>query len=135
MKIVIKNAKATGHTICRATGQKVHIAPNSYIIFDTDEENEIRYWCDINPTILKKFGLIVITDDVEIQELESKSKEDAQKDDASVCTQKDGFYSEQELLSMDKEDLFNICNNFGISYKKNNSVKTLVKMILESVAK
>lgn len=135
MKIVIKNAKATGHTICRATGQKVHIAPNSYIIFDTDDENEIRYWCDINPNILKKFGLIVITDDVEIQELESKSKEDAQKDDASVCTQKDGFYSEQELLSMDKEDLFNICNNFGISYKKNNSVKTLVKMILESVAK
>lgn len=135
MKIVIKNAKATGHTICRATGQKVHIAPNSYIIFDTDEENEIRYWCDINPNILKKFGLIVITDDVEIQELESKSKEDTQQDDESVCTQKDGFYSEQELLSMDKEDLFNICNNFGISYKKNNSVKTLVKMILESVAK
>ena len=135
MKIVIKNARATGHTICRATGQRVHIAPNSYIIIDTDEENEIRYWCDINPNILEKFGLIVITDDVEIQELESKSKEDMKHDDASVCTQKDGFYSEQELLSMDKEDLFNICNNFGISYKKNNSVKTLVKMILESVAK
>lgn len=135
MKIVIKNARATGHTICRATGQRVHIAPNSYIIIDTDEENEIRYWCDINPNILEKFGLIVITDDVEIQELESKSKEDAQQDDTSVCIQKDGFYSEQELLNMDKEDLFNICNNFGISYKKNNSVKTLVKIILESVAK
>ena len=131
MKIVIKNAKATGHTICRATGQKIQIKPNSYITIDTDEENEIRYWNEISPDILKRSGLIVITDDVEIQELESKEKEN----DSNEKTKSDGFYSEQELLNMDKEDLFNICNNFGISYKKNNSVKTLVKLILESVAK
>lgn len=135
MKIVIKNAKATGHTICRATGQKIKIEPNSYVTIDTDEENEIRYWNEISPDILKRSGLIVITDDVEIQELESKEKENDLKKKKYEKTQSDGFYSEQELLNMDKEDLFNICNNFGISYKKNNSVKTLVKMILESVAK
>ena len=35
-------------------------------------------------------------------------------------------------MKMDKEDLFNICDNFGIKYKRNNSVKTLVGLILES---
>ena len=42
------------------------------------------------------------------------------------------FYSKEELLQMDKEDLMNICNNFNIKYKRNNSVKTLVNLILES---
>ena len=41
-------------------------------------------------------------------------------------------YTEESLMQMSKEDLFNICENFGIHYKKNNSVKTLVALILGS---
>jgi hypothetical protein len=33
---------------------------------------------------------------------------------------------------MTKEDLCLICDNFNIKYRKNSSVKTLVKLILES---
>lgn len=135
MKIVIKNTKGTGHTICRATGQKVHINPNSFVILDTEEENEIRYWENINHYVLDRSGLVVITDDVEIQKLETSKDDRIKKPDIVGESNNEEFYSEQELLNMDKEDLFNICNNFNISYKKNNSVKTLVKLILESVGK
>lgn len=41
-------------------------------------------------------------------------------------------YTEEMLSSMDKEDLINLCDNFNIKYKKNNSVKTLVKLLLEA---
>lgn len=46
-----------------------------------------------------------------------------------------GFYSEEELLAMDKEDLYNLCNNFNIPFRKNASVKTLVSKILEAALK
>lgn len=134
MKIVIKNAKDTGHTICRATGQKVHINPKSFVVIDTEEENEIGYWTNINQYVLDRSGLVVITDDEEIRKIES-SKDDEIKKPETTETSDNEFYSEQDLLNMDKEDLFNICDNFNIQYKKNNSVKTLVKLILESVVK
>lgn len=44
----------------------------------------------------------------------------------------DSKYSEEHLLAMSKEDLFNICDNFNIKYKRNNSVKTLVKLLIEN---
>lgn len=43
-----------------------------------------------------------------------------------------GCYKESELLQMNKEDLFNLCDNFNIKYKRNNSVKTLVNLLKES---
>ena len=46
--------------------------------------------------------------------------------------QNDNPYSEESLLQLDKEDLFNICDNFNIKYKRSNSVKTLVNLILGS---
>ena len=41
-------------------------------------------------------------------------------------------YTEEQLSQMTKEDLCLICDNFNIKYRKNSSVKTLVKLILES---
>lgn len=41
-------------------------------------------------------------------------------------------YTEEMLSQMDKEDLMNLCDNFNIKYKKNNSAKTLVKLLLEA---
>jgi hypothetical protein len=40
-------------------------------------------------------------------------------------------YTEEELNTMSKADLQEICDTYGISYKKNNSISTLVGLIME----
>ena len=40
-------------------------------------------------------------------------------------------YTEEELSTMSKTDLQEICDTYGISYKKNNSISTLVGLIME----
>lgn len=40
-------------------------------------------------------------------------------------------YTEEELNTMSKEDLQEICDTYGISYRKNNSISTLVGLIME----
>ena len=47
----------------------------------------------------------------------------------SIAGDSDSKYTEENLLKLSKEDLFNICDNFNIKYRKNNSVKTLVGLI------
>lgn len=40
-------------------------------------------------------------------------------------------YTEEELCTMSKEDLQEICDTYSISYRKNNSISTLVNLIME----
>ena len=40
-------------------------------------------------------------------------------------------YTEEELNTMSKEDLQEICDTYSISYRKNNSISTLVGLIME----
>lgn len=147
MRFAIKNLKNNYHTISRLNGSTISIEPNSFVVIDTDDDTEIQYWLNCNKQILKKSGLSVITNDKEIDSLALNKGISIRKDISVV----DGFaspvveqemkdnkpvntdnYSQEHLLSMDKEDLFNICENFGIKYKRSNSVKTLVNLILGS---
>lgn len=46
--------------------------------------------------------------------------------------QSNNEYTEDSLSKMEREDLINICENFGIKYRKNNTSETLIKLILGS---
>lgn len=152
MKIGIKNNKTESHTICSAaTGARFIITPGNYIIIDTDSEREINYWTNLKPEVLHRVGLTVYTEDT-LDQLTScpsisYTVQDNQSEQTSFIggmkevpepqatetpdTQGHGF-TEEGLLQMEKEDLFSICDNFGIKYKRNNSKKTLVSLILGS---
>ena len=149
MRFAIKNLKNNDHTICRTNGITINIKANGFIVLDTDNEYEIDYWMNIDKRVLDRCGLAIITNDREIDSLEISDDEtvvenvDGVSSSANSITNDDTVndekttsintgYSEEELSKLAKEDLFNICENFGIKYKKNNSVKTLVKTILES---
>ena len=148
MRFSVTNLKDSSHTICRTNGSKITIQPKSFVILDTDNESEINYWRNVDKNILKKCGLDVITSDKDIDSLQYENSNVVK--DVSVI---DGFaspmaeqtfsesqenspdsknYSEENLLKLPKEDLFNICDNFNIKYKRSNSVKTLVNLILGS---
>lgn len=47
-------------------------------------------------------------------------------------TESNNSYTKENLSKLAKEDLLNICENFGIKYRRNSSVKTLVDLILGS---
>lgn len=168
MKFAIKNLKNVPHNICRTTGQRLEIRPNDFIIFDTDNDREIKYWTGLKDSIRDSLGIQVITSSVEIRSLEKrmtlqKTKNFVEYTDVSIvdgsispiaqqivdsitvnepiepdsdeptdCGEKP--YSEEQLLQMNKDDLVEICNNLNIKHRKNSSVKTLVKLILEGVA-
>ena len=59
------------------------------------------------------------------------NNEPIEPDADTTETYGDKPYTEEQLLQMDKEDLALICDNFNIKYRKNSSVKTLVRLIME----
>ena len=158
MKLAIVNLKDTDHTICLATGQRVVIGPKKYHLVDSSEsERDYSIWFNMSPENVARYGLKVVTDEIEICGLDSGTSDTDYKDVSIVDgfvspvakeiadsvkvkpekTETDkpddtGSFKESELLEMDKEDLFNLCDNFNIKYKKNNSVKTLVNLLIEN---
>lgn len=162
MKIAVKNLNNSNHTICMITGQRVTIAPKDYTIINTDDDREITFWTNLSRQNVQRYGLKLITSEEEIYKLECKKNNGSYdtsivdgfvspvaRNIASASKRPDTTigdntaeqvdnnsssmkYAEEELLQMDKADLFNLCDNFNISYKKNNSVKTLVKLLLEA---
>lgn len=156
MKLAIVNLKNTDHTICGNGGRITVIHPNSYHIVDSIySEREYKIWSTMQESVLQKYGLRVVLDEHEICSLDSGISDTANKDvsitdgfvspvakaiaDSILPEHKDsdktddtGSFKESDLLQMDKEDLFNICDNFNIKYKRNNSVKTLVNLLIEN---
>ena len=156
MKLAVVNLKKIYHTICGMGGKITVIHPNSYHIIDSiDSEREYKIWSTMAETTLQKYGLRVILDEQEICSLDSGISDTANKDvsitdgfvspvakaiaDSILPERKDsgktddtGSFKESDLLQMDKEDLFNLCDNFNIKYKRNNSVKTLVNLLIEN---
>lgn len=165
MKIGIKNNNTFIHTVCRISGQKIYIQPKSYIIIDTDNDQEINYWKNLKPDVAKSVGIEVVIDNIKKltasgdDTIHTESTNDSENINVSIvdnfvspvakqiaesimpkrntenvseAKEDNGFYTKEQLLQMPKEDLFNICDNFNINYRKNNSVKTLVNLILES---
>lgn len=153
MKFAVKNLKNSSHSICRLNGEHFVIKPNGFVIFDVEEEREINFWMNTSKSNASKYGLEIITDSSSIYELESgvfnnssivddfispiareiaDSTKASKPDTGYEDTNTDREFTEENLLKLAKEDLFNICDNFNIKYKKNNSVKTLVKLLVEN---
>jgi hypothetical protein len=159
MKITIKNNNNYIHTVCRTSGQKIMIKPNDFVVIDTDNEFEMNYWQNLKKDVAKKVGIevfigdavslrssnnntesakdnfeytnISIVDDA-VSPIAKQIAESLMPDNKESESNSDSPYSEEQLLQMPKDDLINICNNFNIRYRKNSSVKTLVKLILGS---
>lgn len=164
MEIYIKNNKSSNHSICRMNGQKINIKPKDFVIIDTDNEQEIRYWSSVKQESMNKIGITVSTDERTIQHYITNNNDSHIVSDTNInslsitdntvspvarqiaesyqtkkpveknsdTTNDNGYYTEDQLLEMDKEDLINICNNFSIKFRKNSSVKTLVALIKNS---
>lgn len=156
MKLAIVNLKDIDHTICLATGQRVVISPKKYHLVDSSEsERDYSIWFNMAPENVARYGLKVVTDEIEICGLDSGTSDTDYKDVSIVDgfvspvakeiaesilperkdsgeTDDTGSFKESDLLQMDKEDLFNLCDNFNIKYKRNNSVKTLVNLLIEN---
>lgn len=142
MKIIIQNRKTTPHVMCTVENfTRIIIPPNSYITLDTDNEREIDYWTNLKPSYLSSVGLAVGIDSIPIESnvVSDVSESDSTHNDkvttdvkSAEFVEHESGYDEKSLSQMEKEDLFVICDNFGIKYKKNNSKQTLVKLILES---
>ena len=146
MKITVYNEKRTSHVICKTNGQRLTVFPYSSVSFITDDEREITFWKNQTTEVLSRYGLSVSFDVDEsnnvsvadgfvspyAKQIAEQAKPQAKQAVDEKSDSDNGFYSESELLQMDKEDLFNLCNNFDIKYRKNASVKTLVAQILEA---
>lgn len=154
MKVAVKNIRNSNHTICRVNGEKLLINPRGFVVFDVDSERETAYWTAMSNRDTSSYGLEIITDTSKIYELESGAFNNSSIVDNFVspiareiaettkvskpdtgCEEIDNTnqeFTEEKLLQMDKEDLFNLCDNFSIKYKRNNSVKTLVKLLVEN---
>lgn len=146
MKITVYNEKRTSHVICKTNGQRLTVFPYSSVSFITDDEREITFWKNQTTEVLSRYGLSVSFDVDEsnnvsvadgfvspyAKQIAEQAKPQAKQAVDVKSDSDNGFYSENELLQMDKEDLFNLCNNFDIKYRKNASVKTLVAQILEA---
>jgi hypothetical protein len=146
MKITVYNEKRTSHVICKTNGQRLTVFPYSSVSFITDDEREITFWKNQTTEVLSRYGLSVSFDVDEsnnvsvadgfvspyAKQIAEQAKPQAKQAVDVKSDSDNGFYSESELLQMDKEDLFNLCNNFDIKYRKNASVKTLVAQILEA---
>lgn len=146
MKITVYNGKRSNHIICKTNGQRLTVFPYSSVDIITDDEREIKFWQSQTQEVLSRYGLSVSFDVEEsnsvsvadgfvspyAKQIAEQSKPQVKQTAENKSDSDNGFYSEDELLQMDKEDLFNLCNNFDIKYRKNASVKTLVAQILEA---
>ena len=137
MKITVFNKNKTPYTISKTNGVKLNIPPLGSVSFITDDDREMEYWSSRTPEYLNKYGLAVKFDSEIWQEVSATNSCVSEYSYEQIVEQEQDVqtsgYTEDQLLKMDKEDLFNICKNFDIPFKRNNSVKTLVKMILEKV--
>lgn len=137
MKITVFNKNKTFYTISKTNGVKLNIPPLGSVSFITDDDREMEYWSSRTPEYLNKYGLAVEFDSEIWQEVSATNSCVSEYGYEQIVGQEQDVqtsgYTEDQLLKMDKEDLFNICKNFDIPFKRNNSVKTLVKMILEKV--
>ena len=155
MRIGIKNNNNFVHTVCRTTGQQMVINPKSFIVIDTDNEQEINYWTKLRKEVTDRIGITVVLDERDISKLTNETRyyTDVSVVDGAVSPvakqiadsimndipkeepkqlQESISYTEEQLSNMTKEELFKICTDRNIKYKKNNSVKTLVNLILGS---
>ncbi len=159
MRIAIVNHKNFDHVICTMRGEKISIKKNDYIIMETDDDNgESDYWIGLSENVLNKYGIEVVFDEISIDNLISthetsnyynKSQSNVsvidgsespiikemqrkllKSDDAQMIN-----YTEDELLNMSKDDLMEILDINNIKYRKNNTIKTLARLILESGVK
>ena len=135
MKFAVRNIKETPHTICRFTGHKVKIQPKDFVIIDTDNYDEYQYWKSLDKKRLFSYGIDVLFDEAKIAQISNNNYTDTSiidgfvspiaKEIASTSNNvedednKDSQYTEENLLKLAKEDLFNICDNFNIKYKRN----------------
>lgn len=137
MKITVINKNTESYTISKTNGTKLNIPPFGSVSFITDDDREMEYWTSRPKEYFNKYGLAVEFDSEIWQEVSATNSCVSEYSyEQAVVEQKQDVqigYTEEQLLKMDKEDLFNICKNFDIPFKRNNSVKTLVKMILEKV--
>lgn len=159
MKIAVVNLKDTDHTICTTTGSKIVIRPNNYTILECETDRDISFWTGLSDETLNRYGLKVVVDEKDILELDSRLSDIIYKDSsiadgfvspvakqiadsiqAGIKVESDPeeskedevrYYKESELLEMNKEELFNLCDSLNIKYKRNNSVKTLVNLLKE----
>lgn len=149
MNIQIKNTKDTPHTICTVeSGTRLVIPPKSYIEIDTDDDREVGYWSCLKPSYLARIGLAISIDGIptatetvtetysvvpnpviEVDPVTTDTEINTKQSDE---LEHEAGYSRDELSQMEREDLFNICDNFNIKYKKNNSKNTLIDLILNS---
>ena len=83
------------------------------IIVEVDEPVELNDEIDAEP---------VTEELVEVEEINEQVED---------TTNTKLAYTEEELNTMSKEDLQEICDTYGISYRKNNSISTLVGLIME----
>ena len=128
MKILIKNNRDIFHTITRINGKPLELEPNAYKILDVSDK-EFAFWTNLNESVLSTCGISVYSDESDIKTTISESNDLSQE----YVINDENFYTEDQLLSMRKEDLFDLCDNFNIKYKRNNSVKTLVKLLLDVI--
>lgn len=128
MKILIKNDRDIFHTITRINGMALELKPNGYTVLDVSNE-EFSFWTNLNKSVLLECGLSVYSNESDIKKVMSETNELEQE----YVIDEENFYTEDQLLSMSKEDLFNLCDDLNIKYRKNNSVKTLVKLLLDVI--
>lgn len=128
MKILIKNDRDIFHTITRINGNALELKPNEYKILDVSDE-EFSFWTNLNKSVLLGCGISVYSNESDIKKVMSETNELEQE----YVIDEENFYTEDQLLSMSKEDLFNLCDDLNIKYRKNNSVKTLVKLLLDVI--
>lgn len=128
MKILIKNDRDIFHTITRINGKALELKPNEYKILDVSDE-EFSFLNDLNKSVLIECGISVYSNESDIKKVMSEENNLEQE----YVIDEENFYTEDQLLSMSKEDLFDLCDDLNIKYRKNNSVKTLVKMLLDVI--
>ena len=128
MKILIKNDRDVFHTITRCNGKPLELEPNGYKVLDVSE-SEYDFWTNLSKSVLTTCGISIYSDESEIRTTLSESNELVQE----YVINEENFYTEDQLLGMNKEDLFDLCDDFNIKYRKNNSVKTLVKLLLDVI--
>lgn len=113
MRIAIKNNNDYCHTICRTNGQTIIISPKDFVIFSTDNEQEISYWTSLKDSVLNRCGLTVFSEDSDINALIANSKHIS---NANLTDTSDGYVS--VLDSVESPIIRQIIRQAGLEPKK-----------------
>ena len=119
MRIAIRNNNDYCHTICRTNGQTIIISPKDFVIFSTEDEQEINYWTSLKDSVLNRCGLTVISEDSDINALIASSKHIT---DANLTPTADGYVS--VLDSVESPIIRQIIRQAGLEPKKSSSSDT-----------